>query len=110
MVYLGHDVLEITRYEKQEIHVTAPHRLAAVLDGTRKCLERRFGLCAAAAATAIAAAAAAITTTEHFAVNKLGNVGDEILVVARSKSEQEKALDVDRFHHQLYKTHQVVSM
>lgn len=32
MVYLGHDVLEITRYEKQEIHVTAPHRLGAILD------------------------------------------------------------------------------
>jgi hypothetical protein len=43
----------------------------------------------------------AITTSVHFAVDKLGEVDDEVLVLAGSKREIEIGLVVDRFHEQL---------
>ena len=104
------DVLDIPRYEKQDINVTSPHRLDAILNGTRKGLERRFGLSARLSTglgvelrvwlsvgliglrlglyTATATTAAvAITPTENLIADKLGDVRDEALVVARSKRE-----------------------
>jgi hypothetical protein len=43
-----------------------------------------------------------ITTSVHFAVEKLGEIDDEILVLARPKREVENALDVDRFYEHLH--------
>lgn len=103
MVCCAHDVLDTPRYEKYDIQITLPHRLDAILDRTRKSLKRRFRLRAGLRAATVAAVAAA-ATTEHFAVDKLGDVDDEVLVVARSKREIEKALDADRFHRQLHKS------
>ena len=65
----------------------------------------RFLLVAiAAAAVRVAvrvAVAVAATASVHFAVNKLGEVDDEVLVPARSKLEVEKRLVLDSFHVQL---------
>jgi hypothetical protein len=53
--------------------------------------------------TAPAIAAVAISTTSvHFAIDKLGEIGDEVLVLASSKREVENALDVDRFYEHLH--------
>jgi hypothetical protein len=52
----------------------------------------------------IAIAALAITvatiiaTGVHFAVDKLGEIDDEVLVLASSKPEVENALEIDRFY------------
>lgn len=43
-----------------------------------------------------------ITTSVHFAVNKLSEIGDEVLVLSHSKREVENALDVDRCYECLY--------
>ena len=43
----------------------------------------------------------AITTSVRFAVDKLGEIDDEVLVFARSKRKVENALDVNRFHEHL---------
>jgi hypothetical protein len=40
--------------------------------------------------------------TVHFAVDKLGEIDDEVLLLARSKPEVEKALDFDRFYEHLH--------
>jgi hypothetical protein len=44
----------------------------------------------------------AITASVHFAVDKLSEIDDEVLVLARSKPEVENALDVDRFYEHLH--------
>jgi hypothetical protein len=54
--------------------------------------------------------ATAITPTGRFVANKLRDVSDKVFVVSRSKREQEKALDVDRFYHQLHIHQAVVNM
>lgn len=105
-----HDVFDIPRYEEQDVNITSPHHLDAILDGTRKSLERRFGLSVRLSTrlcvelrvwlsvwliglhlglytATTAAAAVAITPTENFVADKLGDVSDEVLVVARSKRE-----------------------
>jgi hypothetical protein len=102
-----YDVLDIPRYEKQDINVTSPHHLDAILNGTRKCLEWRFELGVRLSAglsvglrvwlrvrlsvglrtAAVATDAVAIAPTENFVADKLDDVSDEVLVVARSKRE-----------------------
>ena len=42
-----------------------------------------------------------ITTSVHFSVDKLGEIDDEVLVLASSKREVENALEIDRFHEHL---------
>ena len=54
----------------------------------------------AIAARAITAATI-ITTSVHFAVDKLGEIDDEDLVLASSKPEVENALGTDRFYEHL---------
>ena len=41
------------------------------------------------------------TTSVHFAVDKLGGIDDEVLVLASSKPEVENALEIDRFYEHL---------
>ena len=60
--------------------------------GFRLCI--RFTLPAIAIATIISASV-------HFAVDKFGELGDEVLVFARSKREAENDLHVDRFYKRL---------
>jgi hypothetical protein len=55
------------------------------------------------AAPATAAVATIVTTRVHFAVDKLGEFGDEVLVIARSKREVENDLHFDRFYERLHK-------
>ena len=43
-----------------------------------------------------------ITISVHFAVDKLGEIDDEVLVLASSKPEVEKALEIDRFYGRLH--------
>jgi hypothetical protein len=64
---------------------------------TNSSLDRRFLLRVAAAVMV-----AAITGSVHFAVDKLGELDDEVLVLARSKREVENALHVDRFYEHLH--------
>ena len=52
-------------------------------------------------AAAAAAVIPAITTSVRFAVDKLGEINDEVLVFARSKRKVENALNVNRFHEHL---------
>jgi hypothetical protein len=55
------------------------------------------------AAPAIAVTVATIITTSvHLAVDKLGELDYQVLVLARSKRKVENALDVDRFYEHLY--------
>jgi len=55
------------------------------------------------AAPAVAVMVATIITTSvHFAVYKLREIDDEVLVLARSKREFENALEVDRFYEHLH--------
>lgn len=61
-------------------------------------LDFRFLLLRVAAAVVVPA----ITTRVHFAVDKLGEVDDEVLVLARSKREVEITLDVHRFYEHLH--------
>ena len=44
---------------------------------------------------------AIITTSVHFAVDELGEIDDEDLVLASSKPEVENALGTDRFYEHL---------
>ena len=63
----------------------------------------RLGLSIQIAASAIAVTVATIFTTSiHFAVDKLCETDDQVLVLARSKLEVENALDVDRFYEHLH--------
>ena len=64
-------------------------------------LRTGLGLCIQIAAPAIAIATI-ISTSVHFAVNKLGEMDDEVLVLARSKREVENDLHVDRFYKRLH--------
>ena len=43
-----------------------------------------------------------ITTSVHFSVDKLDEIGDEVLVLASSKPEVENALEIDRFYEHLH--------
>ena len=58
-------------------------------------------LCIKNAAPAFVVAATPIPTSVYFAVEKLGEIDYEILVLARSKREVENALNVDRFYEHL---------
>jgi hypothetical protein len=53
--------------------------------------------------------AATVITSVHFAVDKLGEVDDEVLVLAGSKCEIEIGLVVDRFHEQLQSNNKSVN-
>ena len=53
-------------------------------------------VCIEFAAPAIAVATMIVTTSVHSAVDKLGEIDNEVLVLARSKREVENALEVDR--------------
>ena len=44
---------------------------------------------------------AIITTSVHFGVDKLGEIDDEVLVLASSNREVENALEIDRFYEHL---------
>ena len=89
-VLTSHDV-----YKKQHIRVAS-----AITNSSRRSLDWCFLLrVAAAAATALAATA----TSVYFAVDKLGEIDNKVLVLARSKREVEKGLGFDRFHAQLHK-------
>jgi hypothetical protein len=44
---------------------------------------------------------AAITTSVRFAIDKLGEINDGVLVFARSKRKVENTPDVNRFHEHL---------
>ena len=73
---------------------------SAITNSSRRSLDWRFLLrVAAAAATALVATA----TSVYFAVDKLGEIDNKVLVLARSKREVEKGLGFDRFHTQLHK-------
>jgi hypothetical protein len=48
------------------------------------------------------AVATIITASVHFAVDKLGELGNEVLVFARSKRELENDLHADRFYKRLH--------
>ncbi len=81
------------------------------MDSSRRSLGARFkvglrtglGLSTQNAAPAPAVAVATtITAGVHFAVEKLGEIDYEILVLARSKREVENALDVDWFCEHLH--------
>ena len=61
--------------------------------GLRLCIQF------AAPATAVATI---ITTCVHFAVDKLGELGDEVPVFAHSKREVENDFHVDRFYKRLH--------
>jgi hypothetical protein len=76
----------------------------AITKSSRRSSGRRFLLRAAVGAVAIAAAAASI----HLAVNKLGEIDDEVLVLSRSKLEVEEGLSLDGLHVQLHK-HEAVN-
>ena len=54
----------------------------------------------AIAAPAVAVATI-ITTSIHFAVDKLGEIDNEVLMLASSKPEVENALEIDRFYEYL---------
>ena len=54
-----------------------------------------------AIAAATVRVAVAATTRVHFAVDKLSEIDDEVLVLARSELEVEKRLVLDSFHVQL---------
>ena len=69
-------------------------------------MDRRFPLLRATAAAVTAVATA--TTSEHFAVDKLGEIANKVLVLARSEREVKKGLVVDRFHEQLQR-HEAVN-
>jgi hypothetical protein len=79
--------------KKQHIHYHKPSRCAL----TNSSLDCHFLLRVFAAVVV-----PAITASVHFAVDKLGEIDDEALVLARSKPEVEKPLDVDRFHEHLH--------
>ena len=55
-----------------------------------------------AIAAPVITVATIITTSVHFAVDKLGEIDDEVLVVANSKPEVENALEIDRFYEHLH--------
>ena len=74
-----------------------PIRIWHKQQATSSSLDCRFLLC-----VAVAVVAAAITTRVRFAVDKLGEVDDEVLVLARSKRKVENTLDVHRFYEHLY--------
>ena len=100
----GDDVLEAPGPEEQEVYEAPPRRLDAIADRTRKRFDGRLGLLAAAAAITAndsVAGAAVARTSEHFAVDELGDVDDELLVLLLPKLEQEKALDADCLHREL---------
>ena len=91
----------------------------AILKSSRRRLDWRFLLRVAAAATIALAAAtialaaatialAAAVTSVYFAIDKLGEIDDKVLVLARSEREVEKGLGFDRFHAQLHK-HEAVN-
>ena len=63
-------------------------------------MDRRFPLLRAAAAAAVTAVATT-STSKHFAVNKLGEIADKVLLLARSECEVKKGLVFDRIHEQL---------
>jgi hypothetical protein len=71
------------------------------MDSSRRSLGARFRvrlrtglrLCILIAAPSIAV---------HFAVDKLGEIDDEVLVLARSKPEVENDLHADRFYKRLH--------
>lgn len=52
----------------------------------------------------------AITTSVRFAVDKLGEIDDEVLIFARSKRKVEHALDVDRFDEHLQRVREAVTV
>ena len=58
--------------------------------------------CRVLQSVAAAVVVPAITTSVRFAVDKLAEIDDEILVLARPKREVEHALDVDRFYEHLH--------
>lgn len=77
----------------------------AITKSSRRSLDWRFLL--RLAATATIALAAAVTSV-YFAIDKLGEIDDKVLVLARSEREVEKGLGFDRFHAQLHK-HEAVN-
>ena len=68
---------------------------------SRVRLRTGLGLCIQIAAPATAVTTI-VTTRVRFAVHKLGEFGDEVLVLARSKREVENDLDFDRFYKRLH--------
>jgi hypothetical protein len=103
----GDDVLQAPGPEEQDIHEAPPRRLDAIADRARKRFDGRLGLrlgllaAAATTATDSVAAVAVARTSEHLAIDELGDVDDELLVFPLPKLEQEKALYADGLHREL---------
>ena len=95
-------ILNYAKQQHRDIKYSSDPRRSSLHTWTRfHPLTRRCLLRAAVGAVAVAVAAAAASI--HLAVDKLGEIDDEVLVPSRSKFEVEEGLGLDSLHEQLHK-------